>query len=892
MKTKLKSLDEYYDTPPPTPPVEDIFDTPVEDISTTTRRVMNFFPSVPGRNGVKLAIIAASPGKDDWGTGIPFSGYVGRLIAQHLSQAGVLQNSVFKGFLDNAGAHLPSLNADLAVYEPNICVLLGQGALDAAIDGKKLDNFRGSLFVGTKGPFNGRKCLATYHPTDCFRLYYNMPSFEFDMAKAVRNARTPSLCLPERELITWENIPDPDQRCDAIVAALDDLYVRKPKVGTDIEGYVHAMTCISFADSPARAFIVPFTRADGGSLWTHDQEVRIWRALARVLTDPAIYKVLQNSLYDRFVLLYSYGIVVRGVVEDTMLKHWEKYCELEKNLGFLASVYTDEPYYKSERKDGDMLTYWRYCCKDSAVTLEISKRLDSLLAPGQKQHYMFNMLLLHPFLYMENRGLLYDSAKAATRRAEINRLIYELQFELDQLSGHGVKPPYNRVEMLDTLQSTMCMVRDRSTPKKEFVGIYYDLMAHLKDPDRPLDNAFIGWFNTECGLGLNIKGSKFKPYLYETLGLPKQYDRQTKALTTNYEALLTLFKKTGHKSVEIAMELTTLRTRAQMLEIHADDDGRIRCSYNLVGTETGRITCYKSPTGSGYNLQTIPDANYLKPEWHPLRSGMRDLVLADEDHWLFQCDLSGADGWTVAAYLAMLGDPTMLDDMRAGIKPAKVLCLNLRHGAGYTSGRSREEVKELCKEVSKDHWDYFACKIGQHGTCYLMGPKLLAASIFVQSEGKVNLTENETKDIQRLFTLRYRVKLWHDYTARQLSKNPEMVSASGHRRRFFGRRDEILSQALANEPQENTTYATNMAAYKLWTDPENSNSGSRLRIEPLHQVHDAIVGQFRKEDTAWAVNKIKSYFDNPMIIAGQRIVIPFEGNYGRSWGELTEGSIS
>jgi len=92
---------------------------------------------------------------------------------------------------------------------------------------------------------------------------------------------------------------------------------------------------------------------------------------------------------------------------------------------------------------------------------------------------------------------------------------------------------------------------------------------------------------------------------------------------------------------------------------------------------------------------------------------------------------------------------------------------------------------------------------------------------------------------------------------------------------------------LADEPQENTTYATNLALYNLWNDPDNRN-GSSLRIEPLHQVHDALIGQFRIEDTAFAVAKLHAWFANPLRIANVEITIPFEGAYGPSWGELGE----
>jgi len=52
-----------------------------------------------------------------------------------------------------------------------------------------------------------------------------------------------------------------------------------------------------------------------------------------------------------------------------------------------------------------------------------------------------------------------------------------------------------------------------------------------------------------------------------------------------------------------------------------------------------------------------------------------------------------------------------------------------------------------------------------------------------------------------------------------------------------------------------------------------------------------LLGQFRIEDTAFAVERIKTYFQNEIIIAGIPITIPFSGSYGTSWGNLNQGDI-
>ena len=359
--------------------------------------------------------------------------------------------------------------------------------------------------------------------------------------------------------------------------------------------------------------------------------------------------------------------------------------------------------------------------------------------------------------------------------------------------------------------------------------------------------------------------------------------------TADYEALLNLSRwckqnnhELGYSVCQAAIEIRSLQTRQQMLAISADRDGRIRCGYNLVGSNTGRITCYESPTGSGYNLQTIP--NYTEPSLAPGGVlGDRDLFLADPGYYIFQCDLSGADGWTVAAYSAMLGDSTMLDDYKAGISPFKILTLMLR---GKPVSSDRQELAQQVKIIGKDDWDRFACKRVQHGGSYLEGGITISRNILKDSEGKLVMSPKECDGLKEYFFNRYwGVRKWHDWIQRRLREKPVLVAASGQVRQFFGRPEEVLTKAVAFEPQGNTTFATNLAAWQLWNDNEN-RIGNKLIIEPLHQVHDALIGQFPKEKTEWAKTKIRGYFNNELTIAGQKIVIPFEGDFGSSWGNM------
>jgi hypothetical protein len=347
------------------------------------------------------------------------------------------------------------------------------------------------------------------------------------------------------------------------------------------------------------------------------------------------------------------------------------------------------------------------------------------------------------------------------------------------------------------------------------------------------------------------------------------------------------------------------------LNMTHDTDGRVRCSYNVVGTDTGRLSCSKSAHGTGTNLTTIPKA-------------FRSLYLADEGHYFFQCDLAGADGWTVAAHSKALGDPTMIDDYNFGLKPAKIIALLYNHGPEVNKW-SRDKILEESKAIG-DGWLYFSSKQVQHGGNYGLGVRAMSENIMLQSYKRNNemilVTPSTCQQLKDLYLIhRYPgVIQWQNRIKYQFSNArgyPEMSSASGHTRRFLGRKKENSTHqaAYSQEPQINTTYATNLAIVNMWNDPENRikeaeefshgfkyttldgsihtttknhefKSVGGLLIEPLHQVHDAACGQFPKDLQVWACKKIRSYFDNELNIAGTKMVIPFDGEYGRSWGEM------
>lgn len=886
----------------------------------------------------RIALIGEAPGQDEEIQGQPFVGASGRFLAALLKQAGTSKESCFVG---NISQHRPpgnkieafewhglqiqhgldQLRHDLEAFKPNVVVLLGNVPLRAAKDPMSLmplskrrfsnSNWRGSLFIGEKGSvFEGMKCLSTLHPAYCLRDFGQAPLLMLDLKKAVREGDSPVLVMPEEKVV----IP---ATFDEAIGLLDQLQAWDEPFGTDIEGYLRSLRSIAFAPTPNLAYVLPFCHTDRSRWWTPQQEIQLFRRLAEVMENYRVRKIWQNGLYDRFVLHYGHGIRCQGNYGDIMLKHWELNSELAKgdnnedrrkkglNLALQTSIYTNRPYYKGDIESTDDTTFLTYNGRDAMVTKEIDLYLDKCLtAKCAKAQYRMNNLLLNAFLYMELKGMRYDILGAKLRRDTLLKAEHETQARLNYLTGHGFKWTSQK-EILDRARELMGFKRAVITTiadlcnnaKKDYVLSAHRLREVLSNPTPDL--ATKGEVEDLCEVSLNTDSpEQLCQYLYETLQLPTQFTQnrgEEPRPTTDYEALLKLSKilqQSEHPAlpiIETIIELRALSTRAGMLGISADDDGRIRCGYNIVGSNTGRVTCYQSPTGSGYNLQTIP--NYTQKKDAPGGIlGDRDLFLADDGYWFFQCDLKGADGWTVAAYCAMLGDTTMLDDYRAGLKPYQILAVKLR---GYPANfKDRDDLRGWCKKIEKDAWDGFACKRVQHGGAYLEGNITISRNILKDSEGKLYLSPSECDPIKKFYFERYwGIPKWHDWTARRIKENRTLVAASGQVREFFGRPDEILTKAVAYEPQSNTTFATNLAMWQLWKDPENRDNTQKLKIEPLHQVHDALCGQFKKTETSWAIDKIRKYFNNPITIAGQTLVIPFDGAYGMSWGQQTEGVI-
>lgn len=796
-------------------------------------RVANVAPVVPLPR--RLAIIGDAPDSGSETAGQPLVGAVGNLLSKALSTGQHMRTACFLGnisqfslptmsMLRNWQAWeiqdgLDKLADDLKEYKPNCVLLLGDPALYAAGVKYPVEDYRGSLFTcrDQHSPFYNLKCIATHHPRDILRVYKNFPLFVFDVKRAIEESSSPDLVLPDRLANIYLSSAE-------IITRLDTWPLNHP-AAIDVEGTCDTnITCMSVASSPVDSFAIDWKNM------LDSEKPLVYDAVKRFLGNPRIPKIVQHALYENFIIPWRHKMPVLNVWWDTMLSGWEIYPELPKSLGVQTSIWTREPYYKSDRKIPDNETHLRYCCKDSMVTYEIAlKQQEFLNQPSnlpRHGHFRLNMDLLTPLAYCQLRGMRYDKQAAEERHNEIQVLLQETQLRIDRAAG---------------------MPLNVNSPKQ---------MTHC---------------------------------LYTRMGFEPQYKmekgRKTNKKTADTNALLTLLLKYDSDLVYNVLKWRSYQEDIKQLRATVDPDGRIRTSYILTGTDTGRLSSSGSNSGSGYNLQTTRKYN-------------RKYFVADPGKYIFQIDLSGADGWTVAAHSARLNDPTMLEDYYAGVKPARVIAVMYLTGRTDLARMKPKDVLEAIAHEKIPEWLYAACKAVQHGTNYNMAERTMSVNILKNSwkySGEpVNLPPAECKKLQQLYLLRYPgVARWQNWVRLQLEGSGKLSCASGHTRQFFGRATDnaTYQSALSHEPQANTTYATNLPLRRLWYDQANRRPDGSLYIEPLHQVHDALIGQFDIDRVAIDIPRLREYFNNTLTIADREIVIPFEGEYGHYWGDHSGGEI-
>lgn len=325
-----------------------------------------------------IMLVGEALAEKDEETGVPFSGSAGWLLDQMLSQAGISRRECYvtnvfnlrppRGDVKNlcgpkAEGILPQLARGQFIHRryapelerlynevirehPNVVIALGATATWAFLHTSGIKQYRGAVATSVDSVSErlgfAQKILPTYHPAMVARDYSARPIVVADFTKALRESTSPLVKRPVRNIWLYPTIPDLQRYEDEHIAPSTLLSI-------DIETKGDQITCIGFAPSPDSAIVIPLFRGENQNYWDTRQDeltalnyVRRWCEMK-----PSVF---QNGMYDIKFLWQRYRIPVPLAMEDTMLLHHAWQPEMEKGLGFLATIYTDEASWKFMRK--------------------------------------------------------------------------------------------------------------------------------------------------------------------------------------------------------------------------------------------------------------------------------------------------------------------------------------------------------------------------------------------------------------------------------------------------------------------------------------------------------------------------------------------------------------
>lgn len=368
---------------------------------------------------------------------------------------------------------------------------------------------------------------------------------------------------------------------------------------------------------------------------------------------------------------------------------------------------------------------------------------------------------------------------------------------------------------------------------------------------------------------LNANSPKqLKEFFYECMKLPTQYKnvKGVRSISTNREALEKL-SEYFHARPIINTILTIRETfkKLSVFETEISNDGRMRTSYNVAGTETGRWSSSSSADGSGTNLQNIT------PE-------LRRMFVADRGYKLCYLDLEQAESRIVGLLIWKVAkDSTYLDACESGDLHTTT-CKLVWPILGWTGDPAKD--RKIADALFYRGFTYRdMSKRGGHATNYYGTPRTVARHLKVEERVIIEFQQNYCGPIGSPGGAFPGIRHWQDWVGREILLHQSLTTLLGRKRIFYGRPgdDATLREAIAYEPQSVVGDILNCALWRVWKYEK--------RVQILGQIHDAIVFQYPDNPATEVeiLNNVLSLTRIPITAADRTITIPSECKVGYNW---------
>jgi len=858
---------------------------------------------VPGLNYVggygpsdgPLTFVGESPGAKEDEYGIPLYGPSGKFLDEQLREISkevlgyevrlddCYRTNVFKWRPPNNDISraaetghkiedgIDQLWHEMGDIKSNCIVPLGNLALKA-ITGKGsgesgIMSWRGSILPTLH---LNRKAVPHIHPAALLRALAGKESsgsrgglnprfkyvFRMDLARALEESRSPKYDIPQPDL---EIIRD-----DVALERFFDKYRGSLYATCDIEVVRAIPVCIGFAFNDWHGASIPLLDVMS---WQNLQGipksvlVRMWKMVSEFLAGrypghENIKIVGQNFKFDHQSLAHCCRFEIPTFWADIMIMAHNLYPEWEKKLAFHQSLWTKFPFHKDDGKEfkyggkESILNFLRYNARDCVVTYalltEFIKQSQELVVPGFPNWFETFVLgytmRLHDFYRrMENVGYLHNKERQTELVIEYAQKLQEVQAELDSLTGGDIN--YNSHPQIRKL---LFGKPNKATGRYESTADSDGIESFMLPPRESTD---------EDSLVAIAANNCKNPVHKRTVERILDYRRIRKALGTYFIS-------------------------------EPDYDGRMRTSYKICGTETGRsatgiLKPPVRPRKKGHAAQTLTKHGEFGPE-------VRSEYEADDGYTIVETDMSQAE----ARIVALLGnDERTLDLFNRGEDIHSLT-------AKWIFGLAEEPhiIKVRYPELR------FIGKTTRHAGNYDMQKKRLMQIVNTDAKKfNINISISEWKAGKILEQFhRYSPKIRADggfhWSVREALRTNQrtLVNPFGRYRQFFGIPGHDLDkEAYAHIPQSTVPDHLRHAGLRIEDKLRDMGIYNKMtRFESIFatEAHDALYALIKTEYVPMYVEMIHREIEVPIDFANctiprGKIVIPAESKIGRNLKE-------
>jgi DNA polymerase I-like protein with 3'-5' exonuclease and polymerase domains len=436
---------------------------------------------------------------------------------------------------------------------------------------------------------------------------------------------------------------------------------------------------------------------------------------------------------------------------------------------------------------------------DCVITRECLDGMLSQLDATTQQTYQFSKALQAPALEMRLRGVAVDHVRKAEVIDEFYEKIEMLQRNLERIVLEGVGMPHFNWRSNADLQN-----------------LFY------------------------AKLGIPIIRKQGRPTV----------DRNALEKMEAYTVARPII---SHMSAmrELAKKISVLKTEI-------DPDGRMRTSYNIAGTDTGRFSSSFSEFGTGGNLQNVEES-------------LRSIFIADTGYKFAKCDAKSGESFVVGAIeWNRFDDPRYLEACDSG-DPHTAVARICWPSLPWTGNLFKD--KNIAEQPYYRHYTYrFMCKKLGHGSNYGGMSVTLAA----QTKLPVEVVQAFQPKYFQAFPAHQQ---WQQGVADQLARTGHLISLTGRKRWFFGRRQDpdTLRAAIAFDPQGSLADIVNTALLNIWH--------KHYVIISMHD-HDALTFMYPEEQEDEIIPLLMQDLIVRIPLAkGRELAIPYDCKTGWNKGD-------